>query len=217
MCGEHFNAVRSATSPQGSSPHVRGTLGHRVDRVPQLGIIPACAGNTIRFCGFRLCFRDHPRMCGEHMKTHDAEGYQAGSSPHVRGTLYDVRPWLARLGIIPACAGNTFVAFEFEGRYRDHPRMCGEHRLMPAEVTASTGSSPHVRGTRLVAWCDARLVGIIPACAGNTMPCRRIVGFRGDHPRMCGEHHMSFEYPHAQPGSSPHVRGTRCWFSSCVS
>ena len=44
---------------------------------------------------------------------------------------------------IPACAGNTLT-----GRLRGpvHPRLCGEHAYM--YETASTGSSPPVRGTR---------------------------------------------------------------------
>ena len=66
MCGEHFNAVRNATSPQGSSPHVRGAHVQRdvSDLAP--GIIPACAGSTNLRWITSFGSRDHPRMCGEH-------------------------------------------------------------------------------------------------------------------------------------------------------
>ena len=69
-----------------------------------------------------------------------------GSSPHVRGArrlTLNPRP---AAGIIPACAGST-EAGEFAGDGAgDHPRMCGEHRLVASKLVLSQGSSPHVRG-----------------------------------------------------------------------
>ncbi|EEP20776.1 hypothetical protein BIFANG_03346 [Bifidobacterium angulatum DSM 20098 = JCM 7096] len=47
MCGEHPVSMKQALPSSGSSPRVRGTLGRvRVEGLA-LGIIPACAGNTI--------------------------------------------------------------------------------------------------------------------------------------------------------------------------
>ena len=50
-----------------------------------------------------------------------------GSSPHVRGTLNPYRCPNIRMGIIPACAGNTKPCTATGNTTRDHPRMCGEH------------------------------------------------------------------------------------------
>ena len=46
MCGEHVPPVRVGGAPSGSSPHVRGALGHACCERVHCGIIPACAGST---------------------------------------------------------------------------------------------------------------------------------------------------------------------------
>ena len=99
------------------------------------------------------------------------------------------RPPVTGRRIIPACAGNTgtrvcqlvimpgssphargtpLTARKPTASARDHPRMRGEHVLVQQQRNA--------------------LVGIIPACAGNTA--------------------SAFEYLWRWPGSSPHARGT---------
>ena len=85
-CGEHFNAVRSATSPQGSSPRMRGTQRVRLRRLRDRGIIPAHAGNTddVGLGDFDL--KDHPRACGEHRGPRMDHCTAKGSSPRMRGT-----------------------------------------------------------------------------------------------------------------------------------
>ena len=68
MCGEHFADGTCVEPFQGSSPHVRGARHPAPAAVRGVGIIPACAGSTIwvwRCCA--VC-RDHPRMCGEHLR-----------------------------------------------------------------------------------------------------------------------------------------------------
>ena len=50
------------------------------------------------------------------------------------------------------------------------------------------GSSPHVRGARVLALLFENVDGIIPACAGSTMVMLPSVLMARDHPRMCGEH-----------------------------
>ena len=90
--------------------------------------------------------RDHPRMCGEHLKISLIVCNCSGSSPHVRGAL-EISEWLTSLsGIIPACAGSTQAHWPSSDRVRDHPRMCGEHVSASSALFGSSGSSPHVRG-----------------------------------------------------------------------
>ena len=71
------------------------------------------------------------------------------------------------------------------------------------------GSSPHARGTQDVSWRGALVVGIIPACAGNTTARHRGSRPRRDHPRMRGEHRILVLGEIVELGSSPHARGTR--------
>ena len=111
------------------------------------------------------------------------------------------------MGIIPACAGSTALYLGERRHIWDHPRMCGEHTVECPYSTAYRGSSPHVRGALALVLVGAKLVGIIPACAGST---RRSNGGGPpvrDHPRMCGEHPFSLTKQVLGPGSSPHVRG----------
>jgi len=71
------------------------------------------------------------------------------------------------------------------------------------------GSSPRMRGTRLITLMLATTRGIIPAYAGNTFRHSGSCSGSGDHPRVCGEH---IENPKITPrlmGSSPRMRGTQ--------
>ena len=126
----------------------------------------------------------------------------------MRGTLSDSSPRARLTGIIPAYAGNTKPMLIWWMSPRDHPRVCGEHRLIGGRRHGAVGSSPRMRGTPLG---NADLSGanlIIPAYAGNTSwrcgsRCRA-----WDHPRVCGEHTMrNFPYLRDE-GSSPRMRGT---------
>ena len=228
MCGEHRNIIACICVSLGSSPHVRGAQKHCRHRRGVPGIIPACAGSTIRFypeCGGN---GDHPRMCGEHSLSINHAGTPVGSSPHVRGAPLRKRGAVGIRRIIPACAGSTCwwrcccpcwwdhprmcgehtagVALCLRQK-RDHPRMCGEHTYTADDVVHSKGSSPHVRGAQCVPKATHHGIGIIPACAGSTTLSSFHTTCIGDHPRMCGEHQTVFLSTSSSPGSSPHVRG----------
>ena len=133
---------------------------------------------------------------------------EAGSSPRVRGTRHGCEPVVQVGGIIPACAGNTCNNLMPVPQSRDHPRVCGEHKNGIPFRTQVQGSSPRVRGTRMrtAEWsCN---IGIIPACAGNTMSLKNVSLRFWDHPRVCGEHHYNTICIAGHSGSSPRVRGT---------
>ena len=190
MCGEHRNIIACICVSLGSSPHVRGAQKHCRHRRGVPGIIPACAGSTIRFypeCGGN---GDHPRMCGEHSLSINHAGTPVGSSPHVRGAPLRKRGAVGIRRIIPACAGSTCwwrcccpcwwdhprmcgehtagVALCLRQK-RDHPRMCGEHCLSRIGGWSCAGSSPHVRGALQSLPWFVMCSGIIPACAGSTL------------------------------------------------
>ena len=94
MCGEHFFCVLCFLLLLGSSPHVRGARRPRWPRGCRLRIIPACAGSTRTAVTPMMRSRDHPRMCGEHIKYAVEGATSQGSSPHVRGA----RPLCCRHG-----------------------------------------------------------------------------------------------------------------------
>ena len=68
-----------------------------------------------------------------------------------------------------------------------------------------------MRGTQHRYHIAVVIRGIIPACAGSTSLSVRVVSVRRDHPRMCGEHYVHRPQLDWDVGSSPHVRGARCF------
>ena len=93
-------------------------------------------------------------------------------------------------------------------RVRDHPRVCGEHSVVPLALESSAGSSPRMRGTPRYHRCPGIADGIIPAYAGNTIPPVSTPAARRDHPRVCGEHISRNMTSLLTWGSSPRMRGT---------
>ena len=147
VCGEH-GAMRCVPAiPRGSSPRMRGTHSRGFARSARTGIIPAYAGNTSNVRSSIVSAWDHPRVCGEHVSLIRSVMYSAGSSPRMRGTPFTTLSRVVVEGIIPAYAGNTCVACSYSVAYRDHPRVCGEHRVGDYEPVFSAGSSPRMRGT----------------------------------------------------------------------
>ena len=71
-------------------------------------------------------------------------------------------------GIIPAYAGNTHFIVIIAVARRDHPRVCGEHRIQRNLQKQRKGSSPRMRGTPWRGYASGNPSGIIPAYAGNT-------------------------------------------------
>ena len=92
--------------------------------------------------------RDHPRVCGEHVRRGLIEVRCEGSSPRMRGTLIHFRLATHGTGIIPAYAGNTGDTIELRTFGWDHPRVCGEHLTDDYANADYLGSSPRMRGTR---------------------------------------------------------------------
>ena len=109
-----------------SSQRVRGA--ERLRALDDLleGNIPACAGSSRSArhqCGGR---RDHPRACGEQALKLVTCSMYSGSSPRVRGAELHYVMDGVRVGIIPACAGDSHPAPWRSSWSWDHPRACGE-------------------------------------------------------------------------------------------
>ena len=134
VCGEHCASRSNHLRLMGSSPRMRGTHQGWRDDGEVDGIIPAYAGNTRSDTGTSAGARDHPRVCGEHSHILRWRGDIMGSSPRMRGTPCRTPKKAISPRIIPAYAGNTSNIRLKERPPRDHPRVCGEHRL---DATAS--------------------------------------------------------------------------------
>ena len=142
--------------------------------------------------------------------------FLGGSSPRMRGTHVSPFREFAFRGIIPAYAGNTPVPCFVDLRFRDHPRVCGEHAVHVPKTVFRLGSSPRMRGTLSYRNCLRLDCGIIPAYAGNTCRLAGSLQYPWDHPRVCGEHSMLKAAANASTGSSPRMRGTLSEFEEAA-
>ena len=168
VCGEHCGEHSASFGVLGSSPRMRGTHSRCRRAANVTGIIPAYAGNTMMTPRLTTATWDHPRVCGEHDPLVPSVCDVLGSSPRMRGTPFVVIAVTVWRGIIPAYAGNTLPVLPNPFSPRDHPRVCGEHGEIDVCMAGNMGSSPRMRGTPVIPSSCGRLVGIIPAYAGNT-------------------------------------------------
>ena len=206
-CGEHSHARHELCKPQGSSPRMRGALGLDVINRRGKRIIPADAGSTSGSRRASSCQKDHPRGCGEHVVALDKQGGGHGSSPRMRGAHIPGLIPANQTRIIPADAGSTPQQRSGKGRYKDHPRGCGEHSVIEDGVEMAQGSSPRMRGAPCIASVVPNDVWIIPADAGSTWADNAEIDVNEDHPRGCGEHDGRQSHTQGQDGSSPRMRG----------
>ena len=205
--GEHEWFPREDGSPTGSSPRARGARPTPCCGVGRTGIIPACAGSTRTRCPRARTTRDHPRVRGEHLSKAAAKNGIEGSSPRARGARAAAHALIQDAGIIPACAGSTLMVNRRPSAGGDHPRVRGEHSEMISSSDSPWGSSPRARGARNHRDPRRPVPGIIPACAGSTLPNPVQGDVRKDHPRVRGEHATAVLAVRHLGGSSPRARG----------
>ena len=154
----------------GSSPHTRGARPWKMRP--------------------RRTVRDHPRIRGEHAADGADVAVEGGIIPAYAGnTGSPLRPRSFGRGTIPAYAGNTSRSLmRVSGGWGSSPHTRGTLGAV-GHVHLGRGDHPRIRGEHvLVQQQRNALVGIIPACAGNTKAVYSPVLVRS--------------------GSSPHTRGT---------
>ena len=154
----------------GSSPRVRGTLSRPFAIPPKRRFIPAGAGNTSLTVTSCRGLKVHPRGCGEH----ELWLFENREPPR----------------FIPAGAGNTSGPQADSSQGPVHPRGCGEHFIVGQVCQDCCGSSPRVRGTRIIDGTALNEQRFIPAGAGNTIRPGIPATTKAVHPRGCGEHSM---------------------------
>ena len=168
---------------------MRGTLKRKDGGTANVRFIPAYAGNALR-CS--------PRTSAS-----------PGSSPRMRGTQ-EVQPrGLDDVRFIPAYAGNAYRFPPSLNSTPVHPRVCGERRTRGGGLSASSGSSPRMRGTPRT-WGHWFFHNrFIPAYAGNAGVFSSWADSETVHPRVCGERQCTVTREVCVSGSSPRMRGTR--------
>ena len=209
VCGERAFRKLLDSSPDGSSPRVRGTRASARKYRVISRFIPACAGNAPSRCRCRCGSQVHPRVCGERPAPYAIRKFMVGSSPRVRGTPDRHIVNGPQLRFIPACAGNAFSSWLIRKSLAVHPRVCGERGFAGHDFPSVAGSSPRVRGTLAHPLAVGSVLRFIPACAGNALATSSAGADAAVHPRVCGERGTLPAFAATPTGSSPRVRGTR--------
>ena len=207
VCGENLIGLGSDLAATGSSPRVRGKRRGLRPQIRGRGLIPACAGKTPPQSRQGWRRPAHPRVCGENGRDCCVLMVDSGSSPRVRGKLSAPPGTTDQKGLIPACAGKTQPLQVRGDTTPAHPRVCGENRGHRAHGRGPLGSSPRVRGKRVLGFPSSHEPRLIPACAGKTRGSQSATSPTEAHPRVCGENLTTdFEFD-CPSGSSPRVRG----------
>ena len=125
---------------------MRGKVGSAFRPLRISRITPAYAGKSPVDNVGVMCYKDHPRLCGEKLTPSTGQNASPGSPPPMRGK--DLTAVLAapRSGITPAYAGKSGKRSGRIGAAEDHPRLCGEKGRPPKMSRPSTGSPPPMRG-----------------------------------------------------------------------
>ena len=188
MCGADAHSRWNASTPLGSSPRVRSRHDAEHSSRDSVGIISACAEQTMDQTRQREIQPDHLRVCGADSGTSAQQWIRSGSSPRVRSRPL-CRPAYATItGIISACAEQTprrfhpcggggiisacaeQTMFHAVGAWAswDHLRVCGADGRWHSSDSEDRGSSPRVRSRQSGVQFHHALEGIISACAEQT-------------------------------------------------
>ena len=172
------------------------------------GNIPAYAGKTCYRAQTGREFPEHPRVCGENLPYGLPLGIGDGTSPRMRGKHVPAISRARRIRNIPAYAGKTLgVDNRIRSRWEhprvcgengdarphqsppggEHPRVCGENFESIIEFHKILGTSPRMRGKRVLDSDPGTGYGNIPAYAGKTRSIGVAALAAWEHPRVCGE------------------------------
>ena len=130
LCGEKSTALVAGILSVGSPPPMRGKEFASYVNIFASGITPAYAGKRPFSTALTAFSRDHPRLCGEKYPPLELLCSGQGSPPPMRGKVTNITVARCYTRITPAYAGKRKA---FRSRFSfswDHPRLCGEKRLI---------------------------------------------------------------------------------------
>ena len=106
VCGGTTRRGWAVFRPDGLSPRVRGNPARNTGHKPDIGSIPACAGEPYHHLWGGAIGMVYPRVCGGTERMPVALSYARGLSPRVRGNRFRKRLRTLSNRSIPACAGE---------------------------------------------------------------------------------------------------------------
>ena len=148
---------------------MRGKGFHYFFHVLLQGITPAYAGKRIKQNKSPSAQRDHPRVCGEKGLFCRPPAHVMGSPPRMRGKVAHGVILCETPGITPAYAGKSHMGRHWHCGPQDHPRVCGEKKVMRGAKDKRMGSPPRMRGKVAPKNCGSSSTRITPAYAGKRL------------------------------------------------
>ena len=169
-------------------PRVCGGTGFLVDvRRNVGGLSPRVRGNLQDPRRRRELEEVYPRVCGGTFSTPRPDAFDRGLSPRVRGNLGRRERSAGLDRSIPACAGEPASRWGTTLSRWVYPRVCGGTPASTVTLSAPAGLSPRVRGNHGVRDHQTKVVGSIPACAGELLVGRERWRHPGSIPACAGE------------------------------
>ena len=210
-CGGTHERALGDRQPAGLSPRVRGNPPHAGREGDPSRSIPAGAGEPRVDAWQRGGDRVYPRGCGGTVDVESRRRGPPGLSPRVRGNPHVGQRGGARIGSIPAGAGEPRARWRWSSGGGVYPRGCGGTCCVFPCFLRVRGLSPRVRGNRVAPAGFDALSGSIPAGAGEPPRSRQPRSECRVYPRGCGGT-RELPGPGAHtPGLSPRVRGNQCF------
>ena len=168
-CGEKPPARPTSAWPRGSPPPMRGKARWVIEASEPWRITPAHAGKRHRHWQCHIPHKDHPRPCGEKLRSILARISVRGSPPPMRGKAHALPPFYRPYRITPAHAGKRSHILRKAARGEDHPRPCGEKPINDRSTSGRFGSPPPMRGKGHSTQLFEDRYGITPAHAGKSI------------------------------------------------
>ena len=166
-CGGAIGGSSTTFTTGGLSPRVRGSLDTDTTAKPDVGSIPARAGEPDWRGSASRSLRVYPRACGGALRMSIPAAGAAGLSPRVRGSPLPAVASIISDGSIPARAGEPRRLIPPPMSCWVYPRACGGAVSGAANGGAGQGLSPRVRGCKATS-------GTAPLASFGTAPS---VGF----------------------------------------
>ena len=148
-----------------------------------------------------------PAHAGKSESGKPSTANHTGSPPRMRGKVQIKPECPDPCRITPAHAGKRPAGGHHRAAPRDHPRACGEKVDEIPRFHVIQGSPPRMRGKAPQVLDFLPCQRITPAHAGKSSYPRKILGYKRDHPRACGEKKGKKHRDEVLVGSPPRMRG----------
>jgi hypothetical protein len=191
----------------GLSPRARGNPGGAVGTCQDAGPIPACAGEPALDLFLPNLKGAYPRVRGGTRAWFWNPTSALGLSPRARGNLGRMRWRALWLGPIPACAGEPNTEKCIKTILGAYPRVRGGTDSKAVLQVWHEGLSPRARGNLDDLRPVSRVIGPIPACAGEPPGSLRHPIAAGAYPRVRGGTCVATPATSPCVGLSPRARG----------